>query len=375
MRLTRILLSVLLLMVVLVVFAVGSLILLVDPNKLKPTIITTVYQETGIQLAIDGKLSWSFYPRLSIKVNHMRVIMPNQTKSFADLYDVKIATKLSQLWSRTQPLEGEVRIDHLTIMNMQLQDVHVGLHWQNNLLTFAPINADLYQGTLTGVAHVTELMTTPRWDWNTQISNVQLKPLLHDVQETNAKLSLSGTGMLHFVGQAEGKTKEELVRHLNGNSEISVTNGILQGIDINYLVQTADALINKQPLALPSINDQTMFQSLTGTTLIHDGVVTTNDLLLSAPSFTTKIDGTIDLPNESLDLRLKVAPIDMLKIKWMVPVLISGSLNDPSIRLDALALKALIAQEDLQKVKDKVQEQVKQLPKKADKFLKKLLGH
>ena len=61
--------SILVLLVLISVLAIGSFLFFMDPNKLKPVIIEETKKRTGYQLAIDGVLSWSFYPNLAIKID------------------------------------------------------------------------------------------------------------------------------------------------------------------------------------------------------------------------------------------------------------------------------------------------------------------
>lgn len=374
MKLLRILLSTLGLFIVVCVFAVSCLLIFVNPNKLKPVIAQEVMKRTRYQMVIDGDLSWSFYPRLGVKVDHMTLRDPDQTTPFVDLHDVKVAAGWRQLLHGNEKLEGDVYISNVKLMNINAQDAHVGLHWQNKVLTLQSITASLYEGKLEGSAQGRELSAVPAWNWNMQFNKIQLKSLLQDVNGADSKLNVSGLGQVKLYGSTKGKSRNEIFNNLNGASEFSLNNGIVEGIDLNYLVQSADAFINRQPVAALTNTNQTHFNGLTGSVIIKNGVANTNNLFLVSSAFTTKGEGYIDLANQTLEYQLQVMPLHPTKIEWAIPVLVKGDLHHPDVRLDTLTLETMITRDQLEKVGKKVEKELKKLPEQADKLFQKLLG-
>ena len=87
MKFLRITLSNFVLLILVSIFAVASLVWLVDPNKLKPALTEKVLRDTGYQLVIDGSLTWTFYPHFGVKVAHMSLTAPKQTAPFVELHD------------------------------------------------------------------------------------------------------------------------------------------------------------------------------------------------------------------------------------------------------------------------------------------------
>ncbi|HLB42834.1 MAG TPA: AsmA family protein [Gammaproteobacteria bacterium] len=374
MRFLRILVAILGLLVIVGIFIMGSLIFFVDPNQLKPTIINEVMKQTGYRLHIDGNLSWSFYPRLGIKIQHMTVGLPNQLDPLIDLRDVRMTTLLSTLFNRNQALQGAIYIAEMRSANVHLQNTRIGLEWKNNVLSLSPVTASLYAGSLSGIAHGSQLSATPLWDWDIRLNHIQLQSLFQDLN-SNHKIKLSGIGTITIQATTAGKNNNQLLKNLNGVTTFNVDKGLLQGIDLNYLVQSADALLNKQPLSIPPKDNQTLFNQMTGSAVIKNGMAISNDLLLTSSAFTTKGSGSINLVDQTLDYQLQVTPLQMTKIKWAVPILMTGSLQNPSIRLDTLKLNVLVTQDQFEKIKSKIQKEVKQLPDKVDKFLQRLMDN
>ena len=83
-----------------------------------------------------------------------------------------------QLLRGNQKLEGNLYIADAKLMNVHATKAQVGIRWENKVVTLQPITASLYDGTLQGMAHGKNLSAVPRWDWDMQFNQIQLKPLL-----------------------------------------------------------------------------------------------------------------------------------------------------------------------------------------------------
>lgn len=373
MRLVKTLLAVFVLIVVVFALAIVSLILLVNPNKMKPVIVDEVRKQTGYELTINGDLSWSFYPTFGVQAEQIILSESKQKPPFLELQGVTIATKFWQIVRGKENLAGDIYAKNLSLANMHIQQAHVGVHWQNAILVLEPLTAFVYDGNLTGKASGSELSTMPKWNWDITISHAQLKPWLEDLNGANNKLEISGTADVDMQATSQGKSKPEILQNLNGVAKIRIANGAVYGTDLNYLVQSADALLSKQAVMMPNTN-KTVFDSLTGTANIKNGVAEMNDLLLVSPAFTTNGNGKIDLINQTLDYNLRVTPTHTIKLKGTVPVLVQGDLHNPTVRLDMLVLRAMITGQEIEKVKTKVQEEIKKLPGKANQIIQNLFG-
>lgn len=376
MKFLKIFFSILMLLILVIALAISALVFFIDPNKLKPILIEEVAKKTGYVLVIDGKLSWSFYPRLSIKIAHMSLRSPEATLPFVDLREIKIATQLSELIiHRKNQLQGDIDIAAVRFANIHAQNLTTTLHWQNKQLIIQPLKASLYQGSLQASVQASGFTETPSWAWAAELKDIQLKPLLADVNGSESKIKISGLGKIKFQGITQGKTKDEILSHLNGSGSINVDTGIVEGVDLNYLVQFADALINKQPTATLTNLRQTVFNQLTTQVFIKDGTATINDLLLLSVALNTKGTGTINLVEQTMHMALQVQSQQTLKTQWTVPILITGYLTHPDIQLDTIEIEKWVVKQQLNQLKEKANEQIKKhIPGKTGEFLQKLLG-
>lgn len=362
-------------LVILAVAAAVSLMMFVNPNRFKPEIIAAVQKQTGYQAVIDGNISWSFYPRIGAEVEHMTLTAPLEKHAFADLHGMTLGMDLMQLLRGEKKLQGNVHIKQMTLMKVQASDAAVDIQWENNVLMLSSISASLYSGRLEGSANGRNFTNQPKWEWDVQMSQIQLQALLQDINGANSKLIISGVGQVKLQGQTTGKEKQEMLKNLQGKVNYSLTNGSVSGIDLNFFVQSADEIVNSKPVNLANNTNKTSFESLTGTSVIKNGIASTHDTILVSANFTTKASGSIDLVHSNIDYALDIVPQHVEKIKFTIPVLVAGDLSDPSIKLDTLKLNTLLANEQMQKVKEKVQEKIKQLPKQVDNFLQKVMGH
>lgn len=375
MKALKITISVLALLILILVIAVVSASFLIDPNRLKPILINEVAKKTEYNLTIDGPLTWRFYPQLGVHVEHMTLSAPKQSTPFLSLSDVTVATKLTDLLQNKDKISGELRIAGVDLGKLHLEKAAVDLHWENQVLTLNPIKAQLYDGSLTGVAHGAALSSiAPKWDWDVVIDKVQLMPLLDDINGVDSKVKLTGIARVALKASAQGSSKPVIFATLNGLGSIDVQQGSVQGVDLNYFVQTADALINKQTVNPPKSIGETAFDSFSGNMVIKNGVVGTNDLLLLAPSLKAVAVGEINLNYNTMNLALNVSPQNV-KTEWEIPVLIIGDIARPDVRLDMTEVNKFIVKQNLGKVKDRISKEIEKVPGEAGEFLKKLLGN
>ncbi|GAA5171688.1 AsmA family protein [Modicisalibacter zincidurans] len=116
-RLVRILLAAVGVLGLLVVAAVIYVTTFFDPNELKPRLVEAVKERSGLELALEGPLSWSFYPRIGVSVENARAWLPEQSAQdapFAGVDRAEVSLAFAPL------LSGEIAIDGLTLDGMRL---------------------------------------------------------------------------------------------------------------------------------------------------------------------------------------------------------------------------------------------------------------
>lgn len=372
----RITFSIVALIAVVAIVGIGSLLYFIDPNKMRPVIVEEVMNRTGYQLAIYGKLNWRLFPVIGINVERMTLTAPDQVEPFMDLRNIIIASEFSQLIHGNKNIEGDVRIGDVRLVNIHAKNAHVKLAWQSNVLALTPIKAFLYGGTLEGTAHGSNLNQVPRWNWNVKLEGVQLQQLLSDANRGRTKINVTGKGQVDMNASTSGTSREQMFSQLNGDIKFDVTDGTVSAMDLNYLIKSAEALVSKQPINQPPQgNLETKFDSLSGTVKITNGIAASNDVTLKAPAFITTGKGSLNLLQQVLNFSLRVNPANDSKLKWEIPVMITGNLSTPDVRLDMNELQRYLAEQQVDKVKERVHDEItKRIPGKAGEALQNLLG-
>ncbi|QTF94330.1 AsmA family protein, partial [Halomonas sp. BM-2019] len=117
-RLLSTLLAAIGILAVVAVAAVVYVTTFVDPEDLKPRLIEVVREQSGLELALEGPLTWSFYPRLGVGVEKAEAWLPDQAvgdeESFVAFQRAEVSLAFAPL------LRGEIAIDGLTLDGMRL---------------------------------------------------------------------------------------------------------------------------------------------------------------------------------------------------------------------------------------------------------------
>jgi len=345
----------------------------VDPNEFKPLIVSQFKQFTGFEISIPGQLSWSFYPHLGMGVSEVKVSDPGVFTS--QLKNLVVRVRFLPLLHKQFDF-SKLSIEDLRLNELQATNVQAKLALTNQVLSIQSLTAQLYQGQLDSQATINLQQATPVMHITGNLNQVEVADLIKGLSGIVPKFELSG--IANFSGDltTKGKQKSELINQLNGQVGVAMSNGVVKGIDLAFYVNTAVALINKEPLPQKPENTQTEFGNLTGTAQVKDGIMTTNNLTLESPLFHASARGTIDLNNQSIDYHMDIiSKIDPKANKLLalygkaVPVRVTGSLSDPSIALDTLALMKEVGTEQLQRIGQEIQ---KAIPEKANNFIKSL---
>ncbi len=106
---------------------------------------------------------------------------------------------------------------------------------------------------------------------------------------------------------------------------------------------------------------KTIYDAITASFVIRDGVLQNDDLLFKAPLATAKGKGRVDIGAKTIDYR--VEPVALAKADGTggiaVPIIIKGPWADPSFRPDLAAIAAERAGVDKEELKDRVDEAVR----------------
>jgi len=196
---------------------------------------------------------------------------------------------------------------------------------------------NLYQGSATGTAEISSHQDVPVLSAALNVEDVDALPLFMDSSSFDW-LSGSLTGRVRLA--SGGGTLDELRGRLQGEAEMALRNGALEGLDLPAILsrlQSGDiSQIRREE------GTTTQFARLDATWTINKGVARTDDLQLEGRFVSATGNGDVDIRREQIDLKLRprIAPrsgeeqSEAIKL----PIRVQGDWDNPSILPDVEAV-------------------------------------
>jgi AsmA protein len=165
---------------------------------------------------------------------------------------------------------------------------------------------------------------------------------------------LGGRGDLTITFATTGNSQAALMRALDGGGAFDLQEGVLEGVDLGGMTKSVVEIVkglqagefNRTAFASAIASARgdgakTDFSALAAAFTMDNGIVTTRDITLTGPYFTLSGSGSIDLPAQSLSLKL--APVlsqmqDGSGGSFSIPLQVAGGFNGASISVDVQSL-------------------------------------
>ena len=162
---------------------------------------------------------------------------------------------------------------------------------------------------------------------------VALEPLLKQLAGYD-RLLANGTVTINVLGV--GNDMFTLMNSLNGDGTLKLGKGELKGLDLVGMLRNLDP-------SFIGAGASTIFNSVTGTFKVVDGVMSNVDLQLLSPLLNATGSGKIGIGGQTLDYRVVAKLLEgQTNGGISVPVIISGTWAKPKFKLD---LEAIIKQQ------------------------------
>jgi len=256
-----------------------------------------------------------------------------------------------------QDVQGTLRAGKLRLAGVDFSDAELDLSLHNGKLRLNPITAGFYGGSYSGDIKLDSSGAVPVLSLDEKVDSITFQQLIADLVDNE---SLSGIARGHVRLTGSGASSDEVLRSLNGDLGLTLTDGALEGINIWHEIRRGLALY-KGLEPPPDEPNRTVFSRMQLAASVADGVVTTRELAGELPFLTVNGNGTIDLGQSSIDMGL-VATIrnapelaqDPLAADLrgkQLPFRISGPLDDPAVAVD---WKALLQSEATEMLLDKL---------------------
>lgn len=193
----------------------------------------------------------------------------------------------------------------------------------------------LFEGGITGGVGVDMRKGEPAISIKLNVADLQARPALQQFADFGDFL---GTVNLSVDMTTRGDTERKLVSALNGNGNMSVTDGAL----IGYNLAAAFRNITSGGLDMEyDKSEKTDFAEISASFTAKNGLVNNPDFKMNAPLLRITGKGDIMLPPRTLDYRALPKLVASLTGQGAsgdgglgVPILITGTWDDPSIQPD-----------------------------------------
>lgn len=262
---------------------------------------------------------------------------------------------------------GQLEVGEAIFAGLTFSKLRLGVDAAKGQVRFSPIEASMYGGTHRGTIGIDATGKAARVSLDNQVSGVDFAPLFRDLFETD-RISGNGTAAIKLAGT--GRTTDDLMKTLDGTVSFKVADGAVNGVDLWYEIRRARAVLRRQEVPARSGTPRTEFTALAGSGVMQNGVLKNDDLTVATQYLRIAGTGMVDLPNSELDYRLtaqvlRIPPegADAEQMKELVdariPVTITGSLTDPTVRPDIEGLVKGEVKQRLEKEREKLEDKVK----------------
>jgi AsmA protein len=194
-----------------------------------------------------------------------------------------------------------------------------------------------------------------------QLSGIAMQPLLQDVAAFDR---LIGTGDISVKFLGVGNRISDIMNTLSGSGTLRFGKGELRGLDLVGMLRSLD-------VGYVGEGQKTIFNAITGSFTMQDGVLRNDDLNFSAPYVTATGSGRVGIGARDLDYRLVATALAQADGTGgvTVPLLISGPWAQPKFRLDMKALLDQNLADEKARLKEKAQAEEVRAKAKLEKEL------
>jgi AsmA protein len=234
-------------------------------------------------------------------------------------------------------LNGSAKVGRLTVSNASMQDISLKIAARDGIISIDPFSMSLYQGKADGRTVVNLKGEAPATAVQLNMTNVQVNPLLKDVAK---KDFLEGSTHARVELTMSGEDAERIKQTLNGKGEFDLKDGAIVGVDLAGIARNVQSKLSGASTGGPK--PRTDFAALNVPFTLQNGVWNTPGAELLSPFVRMQAAGKADLVKETLDFRVEPKVVGTLKGQGdtqnrsglMVPVIVSGTFNDPKFRPD-----------------------------------------
>lgn len=255
----------------------------------------------------------------------------------------KASAETNVSWMRKLDLDLQIRASRFVWQKMHASQIQLHLDVQKGKAQLRSLQAALYGGTLNAEGGLSDTKGLPAFIKG-KLNAVQVEPFLTAL--TGDSL-LGGVGTMSFDLKAAVTDASSLLKTLDGQSQIDIKQGYIRGLDLNKGVEALSDPTGRAkdlPLAMDK-SKRTNLSVMQTQVLFGQGLARLHKLNLSSNNLRITegkvaqiglIDGSLDVLTDvqfSGNIGIPGARVAIQVRSLVVPMHISGTLQDPQIRV------------------------------------------
>lgn len=242
---------------------------------------------------------------------------------------------------------GTLTIKSAKFAQLDLSNVSVTVVAKDKVVRLAPIEAQLDGGRSSGDITLDSRGATPILTVDEQLTGIDMARLLAN---TAGKGRLSGRATLNLKVTGRGAGVDAMLKTLSGHLDANLADGALEGIDVGYELSVAQALIDKSNVPVRGSTGHTPFQAFKLSSQIANGVAETRDLTIASQALKVAGQGSANLATKGIDFKLLATVVTAPARNTDVPLTITGTYVNPTVRPDIEGLAKAQLKQKLQDV-------------------------
>jgi AsmA protein len=250
--------------------------------------------------------------------------------------------------SKTPDAEGTLAVGSVHFSPLDFSNVRLTLASKDNVVHLFPALAEIDGGRYSGNITVDHRGTIPTLSMDEHLSGVDMTRLLAG---TPYKGRMTGRGNVNVKAMARGAALSAVMPSLTGHFDANLADGALEGMDLGYEIGLAQALIKHTAAPPRSNRPRTQFDAFKMSAEITNGVARTSDLTISSQALRVTGQGSANLGSRAIDFQMLASVLASPGASLAdIPLKITGTYVDPTVRPDTQALAKGALKQKLQDV-------------------------
>ena len=244
--------------------------------------------------------------------------------------------------------DGTLDVGSVHFSPLDFTNVRLTLAAQDNVVHMYPSLAQIDGGSYSGNITLDDRGATPTVSMDEHLSGVDMGRLL---AATPYKGRLTGRGSVNLKATARGAALDAVMQTLSGQFDANLSDGALEGIDLGYELAAAQALTKHQAVPPRKGPARTQFDAFKMSAQIFSGVARTSDLIIASPALRVTGQGSANLVNKVIDFQVLASVMKAQDTAVAdIPLKVTGTYVDPTVRPDVDALAKSELKQKLQDV-------------------------